>query len=75
MIEKALENIHGELKGLREEQQSHGECLARLDERTLQYEKRMDRTDRRAAGIAGITTIASGSIMLFVKSFFGGPSS
>lgn len=74
MIEKTLESIRDDLKGLRDVQGEHGETLARLDERTKQYEKRMDRTDRRTVGVAGATTAVGGSLILFIKQMFGDSS-
>ncbi len=75
ILTEVLESIRDDLKGLRDVQGEHSETLARLDERTMQYEKRMDRTDRRTVGVAGVTTAGGGSLLLFVKQMFGGPNS
>ena len=42
------------LEEIRDLVKSQGEVLARLDERTLQHEKRMDRAEARAARQGGI---------------------
>lgn len=39
----------------REELRKHGEYLARIDERTKNQDRRLDRIDRRAAGFGAAT--------------------
>lgn len=60
------------LEEIRAEQVVQGKTLAAIDERTLQHEGRMDRADRRAAKISGITGFISAIAALFVKSLFPG---
>lgn len=58
------------LQEIRSEQVKQGKTLARIDERTQQHEKRMDRSDRRAAGVGGLTGLAAGFAAAFMKAFF-----
>jgi hypothetical protein len=64
------------LREIRDDVRSHGETLARIDERTQQHEKRMDRTERKSAGISGAGGLLGGTLVVFLKSFFspGGSS-
>ena len=45
---------------------------ARLDERTKNHEKRMDRNDRRSAGLGAMTGLAGGGLVAFLKSLWPG---
>lgn len=63
-----LEEIHADVK-------AHGETLARIDERTMQHEKRMDRTDRRSAAISSGGGLLGGALAILVKSLFPGSGS
>jgi hypothetical protein len=65
MSEVILQQIH-------DEQVEQGKTLAAIDERTKQHEKRMDRSDRKAAGISGAGGLFGGALVVFVKSFFPG---
>lgn len=60
------------LDKIHEVMNKHGKLLARIDERTLQHEKRMDRSDRRSAGIGTVTGVIGGALAMFVKSLTGG---
>lgn len=61
-----LDDIRGHL-------QKHGETLARIDERTKLHEKRMDRMDKRAAGLGAVTGAVGGALAVLGKSLFGPP--
>ncbi len=50
---QALGQITQTLGQIRDTQVEHGKTLATLEERSKQHEKRMNRTDKRSAGIAG----------------------
>lgn len=51
---------------IREELRDHGECLARLDERSIQHERRMNWIQKKAGGIGAI----AGTIMSFISNLF-----
>ncbi len=53
-----------EIQEVLKESKSHGEVLARLDERSLNQEKRMDRIDRRSIGFGGT---AGGIVALVIS--------
>lgn len=57
-----------------DELNDHGECLARIDERTKQHEKRMDRADRRATGLGAFAGLLAGFFAAVAKAFVGGGS-
>ncbi len=45
-----------------EELKDQGETLVRIDERTIQHEKRMDRTDRKSTGLGAIAGLVGGFV-------------
>lgn len=67
-----LDAIHGDVKELRTEQIEQGKALSGLCERTEQHEKRMDRNDRRSAGLGAVTGALGGIVAGFFRSLFTG---
>ena len=61
------EKIDQILEGQAEDRQ----VLARLDERTQQHEKRMDRSDNRAAGLGAVAGAIGGFFAGLLKGFTG----
>lgn len=68
------ERIDRNLREITQSLRKHGECLVRIDERTLQHEKRMDRQDRKSAALGALTGLLGGFLAAFSKSLFGPPS-
>ena len=64
----ALGQISQSLGEIRDTQVEHGLTLATLEERSEQHEKRMNRTDKRSAGIAGVVS----TVLIGAKMFFTG---
>lgn len=58
-------------KGIYDKLEEQGMCLARMDERTAQHEKRMDRAEKRAAASGSIAGTLSGSIVAVILSKLG----
>ena len=69
-----LERIDEHSKETRAQLQKHGECLARLEERSEQTEKRLDRADRRATGISAVTGALAGVGVVIAKALGLSPS-
>jgi hypothetical protein len=55
------------------ESRKHGKVLARLDERSIHQEERMNRIDRRATGFGAIGGVIAAVIAYMLKSI-GWPS-
>lgn len=53
--------------------QKQGETLAAINERTKQHEKRMDRMDKKSAGLGAATGALGGFLAVLVRSLFGPP--
>lgn len=70
-----MEEVKQCLRDVKQALKEHGEILARLDERSVQQEKRMDRTDRRSTGFGAIAGLVGGVIGGFLKTFVGGGGS
>lgn len=62
MSEALLKEIARDLKKV-------DSTVTRLDERTIQHEKRMNRSDRHSAGLGGLTGLFAGILGAFLKSF------
>ncbi len=65
---QVLSQITQTLGQIRDTQVEHGLTLATLEERSEQHEKRMNRTDKRSAGIAGVVS----TVLIGAKMFFTG---
>lgn len=72
-----LDHLLQELKNHRSDVQEHGEVLARLDERTLAIQTRIDgvesRVNRRSASVAAVVTIVIGVFLTFTLNAMGWP--
>jgi len=62
-----------DLKGVELTLGKHGEILARLDERSQNQDKRMDRTDRRSAGISTIVATFASVVIATLLNAVGWP--
>lgn len=73
-----LDILLQEVRDNRSEVQGHGKVLARLDERTLAIQRRIDgvesRTNRRSASIALIVSVVVGVILTFALNAIGYPN-
>ena len=72
-----LDIVLGEVRDNRSEVQEHGKVLARLDERTLAIQRRIDgvesRTNRRSATVAAVVSVVVGVILTFAFNAMGLP--
>lgn len=75
LLEAHIEGQNGGLDDIKTCQREHGETLARIDERTKQHEKRMDRLDKKAAGLGAVTGMLGGALAVVGKALFGPPGS
>ena len=62
-----------DLKGVTKTLGEHGEILARLDERSMNQTQRMDRMNRRTAGIATIFSALASVVMAALLNSIGWP--
>lgn len=69
--EEKIDRILTACEKLEDGQKAQGETLAKLDERSQQHEKRMDRADKRAASIGGVTGTVGSAIVFFFNHLFG----
>ena len=77
--EAKIDRICERVDSIHEAQGAHGELLARLDERTLAQDKRLDGVEetaksasRRAGGSVGAGTgVAGGGLMVLLLRLFG----
>ena len=72
-----IKEVLSELKAHRGEVQDHGTVLARLDERTLQIQTRMDRLESRsilrAGALAALVTAVLSPIIAIILNAVGWP--
>ncbi len=72
-----LDIVLEEVRDNRSEVQEHGKVLARLDERTLAIQRRIDgvesRTNRRSATVAAVVSVVVGVVLTFAFNAVGMP--
>jgi hypothetical protein len=67
-----LDLLVQEFRELRKEMQSYGPVLARLDERSKNLDKRVDKVERKSAGLGATAGGAAGGFVAGFINFFGG---
>jgi len=72
LLEAHIGAENGDLGEIKNCQNEHGELLARIDERTKQHEKRMDRAEKKAAGLGAVTGALGGIFAVLGKSIWPG---
>jgi chromosome segregation ATPase len=65
-LDQILEEMKDYRREFREELKDHGECLARLDERTEQQDKRLDRVQSTSTAYGSV----AGGVLAVVVSIF-----
>jgi hypothetical protein len=69
---ECLERIADRLGSIEDRQIDHGKTLAVLDERTQQHEKRMNRAERRSAGVGATAGGILAGAVIGIKMLFSG---
>ena len=63
-----------DVSGISEAVGKHGQILARLDERSINQEKRIDRVQKVSSGLGAAAGTAMAAFVAGMTKLFGGPS-